>query len=157
MALGAYDRVAFRGFTFNRKTKRMILWAERHAGVGQFHIAQGSFNGSKVSASAGTHSGSSLDVGMAGVSTADRVKIVHALKLAGFAAWYRRPVPGLWGAHVHCIPFADHDVKDPTAKAQLAAYDNHRDGLAGNKPDTTFRPSPKRRWGWLRNRPVTRT
>jgi hypothetical protein len=130
----------------------MLKWAEKKAGV-KLNIAQGSFNAGGVSASAGTHDGSAVDIGLWGVSKKDRVKIIRALKDAGFAAWVRRPPSFSW--HVHAIPFRDPHVSR-SAAAQRRDYDRRRDGLAYNLPDRTYRPKRRRTWGWVRNRPVKR-
>lgn len=151
--LGRYDRVTFRGFRFNRKTVRMIRWAERRAGF-KFTIAQGSFNAGGVAASAGTHDGSALDVGAAGLSRERRTAIVHALKDAGFAAWYRSPADG-FAPHIHAIPLDDKQVSS-AARDQLVQYDLRRNALANNAPDRTYRPSPRVRWSYTLNRPVRR-
>lgn len=148
------DRVKFRGVTLNRRTKRAFLWAEKRAGF-TLPIAQGSYN-TGVAASAGTHDGGgAIDVGAAGMSKERRIKAVHALKDAGFAAWYRPPIDGLWGPHIHCILFGDKELAW-LAKDQLKAFDQGRDGLAGNQLDPTYRPVGGRKWGWLLNRPVAR-
>jgi len=151
--LRPYDRVTFRGHRFNRRTKRMILAAEKLAGF-QFHIAQGSFNRGGVAASAGTHDGSSLDVGMAGVPTARRVAAVHALKSVGFAAYYRSPAQG-FSPHIHAIPIGDREVSS-SAAAQVRDYDHRRNGLANHGPDNTWRPAHPVRWAFWRNRAVPR-
>lgn len=150
--IGRLDRVNFRGVRVTRRTKRMILWAEKRAGF-QFKIAQGSWSGAK--ASAGTHNGGgAVDIGAAGLSKAQRVAAIHALKNAGFAAWYRRNVPGLWGPHIHCVSFGEPCASG--AAQQKKAFDARRDGLAGNRPDRTYRPNPKVSWSWLLNRPKKR-
>lgn len=148
----AYDRVELRGYKFNRRTKRAILWAERKAGF-EFEIAQGSFNRS-VSASAGTHDGSAVDFGMAGVSNVRRAAALKALKLAGFAAWLRLPVDG-FAPHIHAIPFGDREVS-PAAAGQLRQFDLVKNALANGARDrTSWRPS-KRKFGFLLGRPVRR-
>ena len=112
-------------------------------------------HGAARGASAGTHTGpGALDIGAAGLSKTQRVAAVHALKNAGFAAWYRRSVPGLWGPHIHCVAFGEKCA--PGAQAQKGSYDRHRDGLAGDGYDKTYRPNPKVKWGYLRKRPVRR-
>jgi hypothetical protein len=144
--------VDFRGVRVSKHTRNMVLWAEKRAGF-RFHIAQGSWSG--AAASAGTHTGpGAIDIGAAGLSKAQRVAAVHALKNAGFAAWYRRSVPGLWGPHIHCVAFGEKCA--PGAQAQKGSYDRHRDGLAGDGYDKTYRPNPKVKWGYLRKRPVRR-
>jgi len=151
--MGRWTHRQYKGKTFNKKTYRMIRWAEKRSGV-DFNIAQGSFNKGGVSKSAGTHDGSALDVGMWGVSRKDRIRAVRALKDAGFAAWFRSAKDG-WDPHIHAIPFNDKHVS-PSAKNQLRDYDNRKDGLFYSQADNTYRPKVRRRWGWFRNRPVRR-
>lgn len=149
-----YDRVWFRGVRMNRRTKRMLKWAEKRAGF-TFNVAQGSYNGNAVAASAGTHSGGgSLDLGMAGVSKANRVKAVRALKDAGFAAWYRKPSQG-FSPHVHAQAFGDREMA-ASGKAQRASFDRGRDGLAYDRRDSTYRPKPKRGFSFTLNKPKVR-
>ncbi len=152
--MSRWDRVTFRGVTLNRRTRNMVLWAEKQAGF-RFNISQGSYSNS-VGASAGTHSGAgAIDVGLAGLSMAEKKRVVYALKNAGFAAWYRPNVPGVWGPHAHAIAIGDPGASS-LAKQQIVAYDKRRDGLARNGPDRSYRPSTRRQWAYLRNRPVKR-
>lgn len=152
--LRAYDRVTFRGHKFNRRTKRMILWAEKKAGF-QFPIAQGSFNKGGVGASAGTHDGSAVDFGMAGIGPKRRLIALKYLKLAGFAAWLRTSADG-FSPHIHAIPFADKQVS-PGAADQRRSFDAGRNGLANNARDRNpWRPAYRRKWAFLLNRPVRR-
>ena len=73
--------VDFRGVRVSKHTRNMVLWAEKRAGF-RFHIAQGSWSG--AAASAGTHTGpGAIDIGAAGLSKAQRVAAVHALKTPG--------------------------------------------------------------------------
>ena len=147
-----YDRLTWRGFRFNRRTVRMLKWAERRSGV-PIRIAQGSFNKGGVAASAGTHDGSSVDIKVIHLSKSQRVALIHALKDAGFAAWVRKPP--VFGWHIHAIPTGDAQVSSAAA-VQVRSYDRHRDGLAGDRHDPTYRPSPKMGFSFLRNRPVRR-
>lgn len=150
--MARYTPVDFRGVRVTKQTRAMIRWAEKRAGF-RFKIAQGSWSG--ATASAGTHSGrGAVDIGAAELSKAQRIAAIHALKRAGFAAWYRHNVPGLWGPHIHCVSFGEKCA--PGAQDQKRSYDRHRDGLAGDGYDKTFRPEPRVKWGYLRKRPVVR-
>lgn len=151
--LRRYDKITWRGFRFNRKTVRMLKRAEKLCGF-RLPIAQGSFNKGGVSASAGTHDGSSVDIAGAGFTRAQRVAAVHALKKVGFAAWWRDSRNG-FSPHIHAIPFDDRQVSD-AARGQLVSFDLHRNGLANNAFDKTYRPKPKVRWSFTLNRPVKR-
>lgn len=147
------QRVKFRGYTVTRRTKAMIEWAEQQAGF-NFTLAQGSYNAGGVAASGGTHDKEAVDFSVRGYTDAKRIKMVRALKDAGFAAWHRDPIPGTWGEHVHAVPIKG-DLS-PSAAAQVLSYDAGRDGLRGNRPDNTYRPSPRVAWSWLRRKPVKR-
>lgn len=161
MAIGIrppYERIYWRGVRLNRRTVAMLKWAEKKAGLptGRLLLAQGSYNAGGVSASGGTHDGGgSVDCRVGHLSSTERAALVVALKKAGFAAWFREAVPGLWGAHIHAVAFGDRDAS-PQARAQLVAFDANRDGLRGNRWDATFRPSPKVEWNYRLGRPVRR-
>jgi len=148
--MGAATKVHYQGATFDRATFDAIKWAQRLAGF-TFTIGQGSFaNGSL---SAGTHTGAgTVDVGCAGLSHTKIKKILRALKLAGFAAWFRN-WPG--NQHIHAVLFGVRGVA-AGARDQLVDYDNGRDGLAWHRPDRSFRPRSKRRWSFRLRRPVKR-
>jgi hypothetical protein len=152
----AHDKIKARGVTLNRRTFRALKYAEKLAGFGfGARLAQGSWNNS-VSASAGTHSrGGALDIGLRGWSAKKRIKMMHSMKKAGFAIWFRRKVDGWNGDHAHALDIGDSTMH-ASAKTQVRAYDNRRDGLRGNKKDNTYR-TPKKVWfSYSQNKPVTR-
>lgn len=147
-------KVPFRGFKFDARTVQMIRWAERKAGF-TFSIAQGSYN-TTVSASAGTHDGGgTVDFRCKQLDDAARTKMLRALKDAGFAAWHREARAGVWGEHIHAVAIGCKDLA-PIAARQVTAYDNKRDGLAGNGPDRSYRPEPPVQFSAPLNRPVKR-
>jgi hypothetical protein len=148
----AAHRVRYRGYTVSARIRDMLKWAEAKSGS-TVAIAQGSFNGT-VSASGGTHTGEAVDLRVRHLTSGQRVKLVHALKDAGFAAWYRAEVPGLWGPHIHAIPFGG--AVSSAARSQLVAFDAGRDGLRGNRLDRTYRPDPRVKWNYDKGRPVRR-
>jgi len=149
-------KTIFRGYTFDQRTVEMIKYAERLAGF-QFKISQGSYNTGGVSASAGTHDGGGVvDFSLRLVTPAKRGKILRALKDTGFAAWYRPARVNIWSAHIHAVAIGCTDLA-PIAKRQVEAYDAHRDGLAGNEPDPTYRPHPAVRFNAVTKQPVPRT
>lgn len=153
--LNPYGRVKFRGVTLNRRTRAMIRSAERKAGF-RFPLAQGSYNGGGVAASAGTHDGGgAVDVGAATLNQHQKAVVLKCMKLVGFAAWYRPNVPGLWGPHIHAEAFGDREMS-VGGKQQLVAFDARKDGLVGNRVDNSFRPRRKRKWSWRKKRPVQR-
>ena len=155
-----YARAMWRGHWFDRRTISALEWVERkylaeRKGRAPLRIGQGSFaNGSM---SGGTHAGSSAaDIMFAGVSNADRADIVKWLRRAGFAAWAR--TGPLWGAngsndHAHAILIGGKGMS-AAAQSQVAAYRNHRNGLADNAWDNTPRPRIRRRWNHRLGRPV---
>lgn len=136
MADDRYERITWRGFTFDRYTVAAIEAAEDLLGF-KLTIAQGSYN-TTVSASAGTHDGG----GAVDVMPTDRpARVVRALRTVGFAAWHRLPSQGPWGEHIHAVQIGNARLA-PVAARQVTAYRNGRDGLADNAPDPTWRPNP---------------
>ena len=130
-----YERVQWRGKTFDRYTMEALKVAERRLGY-ELTVHQGSYNTS-VGASAGTHAGG----GAVDLAPYDAARKLRVLKNIGFAAWYRPALPGVWGPHIHAILIGNAKMS-PQAAAQVTAYRNGRDGLAGNGPDPSYRPNP---------------
>ena len=150
----AYDKITWRGFTVNRRTAAALTWAEKHSGV-PIQLAQGSFNTS-VSASGTTHAGGGVvDVRCAQLSKTQRIKLMVALKRAGFAVWHRKAVPGLWGEHLHAVALDDKTASS-SAKRQMSEYLAGRNGLTNQGRDNTFRPKPQTRFSYKRNKPIPR-
>lgn len=126
-------KVRFRGKVTNRRTAKMLAEAERLYGA-PVRLTQGSYSTS-VGASAGTHAGGGVvDLSVAGLTRSQINKLVRALRTVGFAAWYRSPIPGLWGAHIHAVAIGTRDLA-PVAARQVAAYRRGRNGLANNALD----------------------
>lgn len=153
-----YGRTWWRGHQFDNRTVSALLWAEKRFLAedkrrAPFKVGQGSF--AQGSMSAGTHSqGSAVDLMFAGVNPKDRAATVKWLRRAGFAAWAR--VGPIWGTdndHAHGILLGGTNAS-PQAKAQMASYLNHRNGLADNAYDRTPRPPIRRRWNHRLKRPV---
>ena len=159
MAEGPYTRVTWRGKKVNARTRDALLYAEKqwrkkYPGK-RIEITQGSYNKGGVQASAGTHDGGGVvDLRTRNLSKAQRVALVHALKDAGFAAWYRTEAQG-FSPHIHACAFADKEMA-AGAKQQCVAYDAGRDGLRPNRPDPTYRAKPKVRFTYKRQKPVPR-
>jgi hypothetical protein len=108
-----------------------------------------------VSASAGTHDGGgAVDIRTVGLTSGQRVKLVHALKDAGMAAWYRTPAQG-FSPHIHALAIGDREMASG-ARAQVSSFDRGRDGLRHDRVDKTYRPSPRKRFSYAKRRPVTR-
>ena len=118
------------------KTRAALEEAERRLGY-RLTLVQGSYNRGGVSASAGTHDGG----GVVDLLAWDWQRKVRVLRSIGFAAWYRPPVRGLWGPHIHAV-LIDHGRLAPVAARQVTAYRAGRDGLRSNAPDRFWRPSP---------------
>lgn len=98
----------------------------------QVDVSQGSYNGTKVAASAGTHSG-----GGVWDSRQYSPGIIKLGREAGAAYWYRRYTPGLWPAHGHGI-LIGCPCNGP-ARYQVDAYKAGYNGLGaggrGGKDD----------------------
>lgn len=148
------DRVRYQGHTVSRRIRDMLRWSADRAGVPVL-IAQGSYRGSSAAVASGsTHDREAVDLRVGHLTSGQRVKLVRALKDAGFAAWYRRPLPGVWGPHIHALPIGG-DLST-SARNQVRSYDAGRDGLRGNRLDNTYRPDPRVRWSFDKQRPVRR-
>ncbi len=148
-----YERIWWRGFAMDRRTVSALEWVEKKTGQ-TIIITQGSYNPGGVSASGGTHDGGGVvDIRTIHLSRRQRVQLMHWLKKAGFAAWYRKPP--VFPYHIHAV-LLDHRSASPAAKAQMVSYLNHRNGLVGDAYDKTFRPKPAVRWSHRQNKPVKR-
>jgi hypothetical protein len=147
-----YTIVTVNGSSLDARTLAMLKQANAIYG-GQIDLAgaaitQGSYTDS-VSASFGTHAGggavdlSVLQPGTWTVLYDDIPTIIHALRVAGFAAWLRdldELYPGS-PIHIHAIAIGDRDLS-PAAWEQVYGqfgYFNGYDGLipdyGGPKPD----------------------
>lgn len=134
-----YRRVGYGGRTVNRRTAAMLATAAKWAGV-TIHLTQGSYNAGGVAASAGTHDGGgAVDISTNAWSSATRVRVVLALRKAGFAAWLRTPSQG-FAYHIHAIAIGDREASRGAAN-QVQSYFNGRNGLANNGSDDA-----ERRW-----------
>lgn len=155
--MGAYDKVNYHGFVLNERTLSALKYAEDLAGI-PILLAQGSYNGGKnaVSQSGGTHDGGGVvDLRVRQYTTKQRRKVVRYMRKAGFAAWYRKEIPGLWGPHIHAVLIGDKEMS-AEAKQQVYAYDRHRNGLANNAYDKAWRPKRRVRFSYRKNKPVPR-
>lgn len=153
----AYTRVTWRGVRLNKRTRAALQWAEKKCGI-RIEPSQGSYNAGGVTASAGTHDGGgAVDIRTRHLTRDQRVKLVRALKDAGFAAWFRKDG---WdgkggGQHIHALAIGDRDMA-AGARTQVTSFDAGRDGLRGNRVDNTYRPNPRKRFSYAKNRPVNR-
>lgn len=125
-----YDLLDINGHQLNQRTYEMLVTAEDlYAGVidiTEDAITQGSYTNA-VEASFGTHAGGGavdLSVMAPGTYTIlyeDVEPLIRALRLAGFAAWYR-DLNELYNgspAHIHAIAIGDRTLS-LTAREQLA-------------------------------------
>lgn len=157
-----YKRTTFAGHTVDWRTRTALEWVDTrfHSKTGKrVELAQGSYN-SGVSASAGTHDGGGVvDCRTVPLTKKERQTLVHLLKRAGFAAWFRPAAPGVWGEHIHACLLGTsrrkyHKTMSSGARHQCDAYLAGRDGLAGNRVDDTYRPKPQVRWSHAKKKPV---
>lgn len=134
----AYDHITSRGKPMDRATADALGVVEAKLGY-PLTVLQG-IGG--AAASAGTHLlGRAVDL-----APWDYKRKVRALRDAGFAAWYRPALPGVWGAHVHAVLILDSptNAKGIAASAlrQIASYLRGRDGLKGDASDPEpYRPA----------------
>lgn len=120
------------GYRTNARTRDMMLEAERLGG--NLVVVQGSYHRG-VAASAGTHDGGGvLDFSVRGLNQRGINGRVKALRTVGFAAWYRPPLAGVWGPHIHAVAIGTADLA-PLARTQVEAYRHGRSGLKGHGPD----------------------
>lgn len=143
-----YRRVQVNGYTLNRRTLTMLEYAaslyDGEIDLTGKSITQGSYNTS-VEASFGTHDGGgAVDISFIAPNRAryevlydDIEPLIRALRLSGFAAWYRslnELGPGS-ALHIHAIAIGDRELSRP-ARAQLigaAGYFRGYNGLPVKK------------------------
>lgn len=132
------ERVYVDGKVLNKRTADMLARWEFNA-LENFYVVQGSYN-SGVSQSAGTHDGGgAVDLSVYGLGGLKRKKwVVKQGRLAGFAAWYRGTIPGLWNEHIHAIAIGDPELSSG-ARNQVSEYYAGGDGLVGSNRD----PDPR--------------
>lgn len=160
-----WDLTTFRGGRFTRRTAAMLRWVESHANVGNLVVGQGGWKGDSAAAASGeTHGKDAVDLSIRHhLNTTQKRRLLNVMRDAGFAAWIRAEVDGLWPEHLHAVPIPPSDKAatvarylSPSAAGQVVSYLAGRDGLRGNRPDPTYRPSPPVRFSWLRNKPVAK-
>ncbi len=139
-----YTQIAINGVILNARTLAMLDQAQviYSAGGGLLYfrqgLTQGSYTGGVLAASFGTHDGggavdlSVRDPGTWDVMTAEIEPMVHALRLAGFAAWLRdtgdlypdSPI------HIHAIAMGDAELSE-AARAQIDGTFGYLRGFDG--------------------------
>jgi len=152
-----YTRVEINGSMLNQRTLSMLAHAQQLYG-GELQIAgdgitQGSYTDA-VSASFGTHAGGGavdLSVMRHGTYTVlweDIERLLHGLRLAGFAAWLREygelysdsPI------HIHAIAIGDRELS-PAAQEQLTGVAGYFRGYSGLPVPDNGTPAPDRYGG----------
>lgn len=136
-----YDLTTYDGKKVDQLTRAALDLVASRLGY-DLTLLQGSYNVG-VSASAGTHDGG----GVVDLAPWDHENKVRELRRAGFAAWYRPAVEGLWEAHIHAVLIGNRKLS-PAAKAQVVEYLNGYDGLAGDGRDTGPRKFINCRFDW---------
>ena len=114
---------------------------ERATGL-NLRVVQGGFGGA-ISASAGTHDrGDVFDLSCLGLTDAQSVAVVIALRRRNGCAWVRSRKYG-WtktSAHIHCVMRDSAHGLSTGALRQVAEYDAGYDGLSGSGRDPHPRP-----------------
>jgi hypothetical protein len=143
-----YSVVSVNGWKLNQRTLDMLKQASQlYSGpidITNTAITQGSYHDNGA-ASFGTHlGGGAIDLSVISIYryeilTDEIEPLIHALRVAGFAAWYREPGAVYDGSppHIHAIAIGDEQLSDE-AQLQLtgpAGYFRGFDGLpSGNNP-----------------------
>lgn len=141
----ALHKVTWRGGTFSSEFAHALIEANRLLPTIPVVVVQGGFNGTNVSASAGTHAGDAVDISVRGMSTAQIKEVVRVLRLVGIAAWWRHTYQGFSGDHIHGIPNG-WGYPSPSAARQATSYRNGHNGLASNGRDDGPRQYTHRTW-----------
>lgn len=137
-------KVQWRGKTFDKRTRDMLVELQRLNGPIYIHPSQGSYNKGGVSASAGTHDGGgAVDISVRDMNHEQIEETVKNGRVVGFAMWHRKAIPGVWGEHIHGIAIGAPDLP-ALAKAQIEDYRKGKDGLAGHHsdPDAVLHVTP---------------
>jgi hypothetical protein len=137
-----YTLIVVNGWWLNERTYAMLQHAaELYHGqidITNTDITQGSYHDNGA-ASFGTHlGGGAVDLSVRSpvdgsiISPEEIEELVHALRLAGFAAWYRAPDELFAGSapHIHAIAIGDAQLSEP-AKLQLTGPDGYFRGFNG--------------------------
>jgi hypothetical protein len=152
-----YTRVKVNGWTLNQRTLSMLAHAQALYGgeqdITHYAITQGSYTEAE-SASFGTHAGGGavdLSVLRRGTYTIlwDEIpSLLHALRVAGFAAWLREPDELYDGSpiHIHAIAIGDAELS-PAAQEQLTGEAGYFRGYSGLPVKEGESPTPDRYGG----------
>lgn len=147
-----YTRVRVGNATLNARTLWMLERAQEHYGgtipITGAGITQGSYNAGGVAASFGTHDGGgAVDLTVRNIpydwsiKWEDIPRMIEALRLAGFAAFYRDEREGL-PPHIHAIAIGDAELS-PAAAEQLTGYYGYFRGYDGYPRDNGVPLTPR--------------
>ncbi len=151
-----YTRIWVNGEQFNARTIAMLDRAQvlysGQGGIIDFRraITQGSYNAGAVAASFGTHDGGgAVDLSVRSpvdysILTDEIPRMIHALRIAGFAAWVREENELYDGSviHIHAIAIGDRELSE-AARAQIDGRFGYLRGYNG-LPQTNGAPLPDR-------------
>ncbi len=99
-------------------------------------IIQSAYN-EGVAASAGTHDKDAVyDCFIPGI---DWFNAQHFFRECGWAAWYR--FPPAFSAHIHMVSLGYKTPVGIYVPGQVSDYYEHKSGLVGHAPDTSWHPS----------------
>lgn len=152
-----YDLTTINGMLINQRTFSMLEYAQSlyqgEIELTGYHITQGSYS-NHVSASFGTHAGggavdiSVIQYGTYKVLYDDIDPLIHALRLAGFAAWLRnfdQLYPGS-PIHIHAIAIGDRDLSVAAYEQLMGEYGYFR-GFNGIPQPIGIDPIPDEHGG----------
>jgi hypothetical protein len=154
-----YARLWVNGAQLNMRTLAMLDHAQAlytaQGGVVDFRLAltQGSYNAGEVAASFGTHdAGGAVDLSVRSHTDwsilYDEIEpMIHALRVAGFAAWLRDTDELYPGSviHIHAIAIGDAELSE-AARAQIDGTFGYLRGYNG-LPQVNGVPIPDRHGG----------
>lgn len=121
------------GKKLDHTTYLKLRGAEKLSGI-KIRLTQGSYN-KGVDQSANTHdAGGVVDISTNSLNSVQESKLVRALRLNGLVAWYREPIPKVWGEHIHAVDKGNPNLA-PSAARQVKLQEQGYDGLKGSRPD----------------------
>ncbi len=137
-----YALIVVNGWWLNTRTYAMLQHAaglyQGQLDITDTDVTQGSYHDNGA-ASFGTHlGGGAVDLSVRSpvdgsiVRQEEIEQLVHALRVAGFAAWYRQPDEVFVGSapHIHAIAIGDAQISSP-AELQLTGPDGYFRGFNG--------------------------
>jgi len=140
-----YEIITVNGHRLNTRTYEMLIYAatlyQGQIDITNHAITQGSYTNA-VEASFGTHAGGgAVDLSVMATGTYDILfdeiePLITALRLAGFAAWFRDFNDLYEGSpvHIHAIAIGDKHLS-PAAREQLISSYGYFQGFDGLPPE----------------------